>query len=785
MKYLTIILAQIIATSISFGQNPGNLGTTNISAWFTPESLTNGDIHSWTTTYPNGASAITVNDNSAPYPLATETPTNDVSNYNRTLEFLNNDLTSLKGLENTNSMLNLINNASSGDQGTFFCAYYLPTSTSNDHMLLYNSPTNDGLQLRNLGTKGRLAIGTNMYTSTNASRDWTETFRPSIASYTGNRGSYNSMTTFTDGALFTGGVASQSSGANGLYMGYMPGNNNSPYNGYLHEFIFYNRDLTTVEISKVNTYLAIKYGVTLNNDAGGTNGDYISASGTTIWDASLNSDYHHDVVGIAREDSQNILQKQSHSFDDTTRIYVGNLETSNNTNSASISNDISFIMIGHNAGQLCGTSSALAEIPNGQLIQSRLEREWKITNTNFTDNFGLDIKLKNCLNPTANDISKIKVLIDDDGDFSDALVFSSSDLGISINGGMITINDLTNQIIPNNSTRYLTIAYSTPVIDFALDRYAICEGDSLKMIFSVSNGQSTDLAYTDGSNTFQLANISNGDFIYLTPNSSTNYTLQSGSPFLNCCSNGNNGNTVSVIVYSLPSVQAHTSKDTVCYGESITLFGSGATNYSWDNQVIDSQLFIPTETATYSLEGTDNNGCKNVDQINITVAPETSIDLGDDVSICPEQQITLGLDQSFSNYLWNDGSTEATISIDYDGTFQLTVTDEFYCSYTDSIQVLLLERCSELLFIPNVFTPNNDGDNDYFIAYGTGITQITITIYNRWGNIVYTSEELDFAWDGSNLNGASCNDGVYVYTIFYSYDGIEFNNATGHVTIIR
>ena len=195
MKKLILIIVCLIVTGKLVAQNPGNVGTVNLSAWFKPDLLPLGNVGRWTTTYPTGVSGVTVTDNLTPFPQATNTPLNGISNYNTTIEFTSNTITNLKALQNTSS-LNLLDNSTSSSQGSFFGVYYLPSTTSNDHMMLYNEVGNDGIQFRNLGANGRFAIGKGLGTSGNASKDWAENFLPTIVSYKGNRSSSTTMKTY-------------------------------------------------------------------------------------------------------------------------------------------------------------------------------------------------------------------------------------------------------------------------------------------------------------------------------------------------------------------------------------------------------------------------------------------------------------------------------------------------------------------------------------------------------------------------------------------------------------
>ncbi|MDG1477179.1 MAG: T9SS type A sorting domain-containing protein [Vicingaceae bacterium] len=454
----------ICVTGSSF-ITPGNVGTTNLTAWFKSDALALGNVSTWTTTFPTGGSATTVTDATAPYPLATNTPAGDVSNYNTTLEFTNNTISNLKALQNTSSP-NFLNNLNAVDKGTFFCAYLFPVSTSNNHLVLYNETGLDAIQLRNLGGDGMLAIGLDG-NSTRGARRWTEGFVPSIVSYKGNKSGASTMNLYDRNWESTVNTASGSTGPTGLYFGVKPSVGTSPLNGYLHEVIFYNSDLTNLQITKINTYLAVKYGITLLNTGGGTQGDYIATNSSTIWDASTNTSYHNNVVAIGRDDNQGLLQKQSHSYNDTTRIYLNTLAATNTTNGGVFSNDISYITIGENQGVMHSIPTATAEVPTGLTgcaIAHRIEREWKVTRTNVTEDFSWDVTINNpATNPASVNVAHLRLLIDDDGDFSNggtACYYNGDGTGLTISysNPIITFTGISTAHIPNNSTRYMAIA---------------------------------------------------------------------------------------------------------------------------------------------------------------------------------------------------------------------------------------------------------------------------------------------------------------------------------------
>ena len=221
------------------------------------------------------------------------------------------------------------------------------------------------------------------------------------------------------------------------------------------EFIIYNKTLSDAEVRKVEAYLATKYGIVLSDDDGGTGGDYISTGGTTYWDASARSGYTNDVVVIGKDNSTALTQKQAKSKDDSLKVFISSLASNNSANSGSITNDESFIAIGHNGGKLKTSTSANTEKPAG--VFSRFEREWCLTNTNFTDDFSLKVEWDSA---GTFDINDIRLLVDDDGDFSNASVYGSAD-GLTFNIGSIIIGGVSSSMFPSGDTKYFTLASSS------------------------------------------------------------------------------------------------------------------------------------------------------------------------------------------------------------------------------------------------------------------------------------------------------------------------------------
>ena len=236
------------------------------------------------------------------------------------------------------------------------------------------------------------------------------------------------------------------------------------FKGLISEVLHYNRNLTADEIQKVRTYLALKYGTTLDNSGGGTAGNYKLSNDAIAWTAADNPSCHNQVIGIVKDNGSNLLQKQSHSIDDSLRIFVGSLAASNATNAGAITNNNSSIIIGNDGGRLQGVFGAAK--PAG--IYSRLGRAWKITNTNFTDNFSLEIKWDSVGQFMLSDL---RLLVSSSPDFSSAVAYDGSAVTFSL--GSIIVGNISNSVIPANSTAFITIgsANSTTTLPVKIENF--------------------------------------------------------------------------------------------------------------------------------------------------------------------------------------------------------------------------------------------------------------------------------------------------------------------------
>jgi len=237
-------------------------------------------------------------------------------------------------------------------------------------------------------------------------------------------------------------------------------------------------------------------------------------------------------------------------------------------------------------------------------------------------------------------------------------------------------------------------------------------------------------------------------------------------------------------VFALPNPNLGLDQ-TFCNGQSATLSPGVFNNYQWQNGTNNS-TFIATTSGSYFVEVTDVNGCINSDTVSITVNPLPIFSLGNDVDICPGDNVVLQPATGPTvpvTFLWNDNSTNSSLVIYNIGSYYLTVTDNNTCSYTDTIEVTI--NCPPTIYVPNAFTPNMDEKNPVFKAYGTNIRNFNMEIFDRWGNSVHTVNDINDGWNG-DINGVNAPMGQYVYRITYqTFLKIDEEYITGGFVLIR
>ncbi len=201
---------------------------------------------------------------------------------------------------------------------------------------------------------------------------------------------------------------------------------------------------------------------------------------------------------------------------------------------------------------------------------------------------------------------------------------------------------------------------------------------------------------------------------------------------------------------------------------------------------------VKTDSGTYTVYAVNFvTGCEDTltGSVHISLITSPRVFLPDSGYFCDPSGFLLDGGSYLPDsviYIWQDGSDQRYFTAKEPGTYWVKVGNQ-QCFGIDSI---LIKPCSEL-WLPNVFTPNSDGKNDRFYPVVTGdILSFKIEIYNRWGKMVYRSDDLQEGWDGTHFNnGSECSEGVYYYVVYYQGigrgDPPPETKLSGSVTLFR
>jgi gliding motility-associated-like protein len=198
-----------------------------------------------------------------------------------------------------------------------------------------------------------------------------------------------------------------------------------------------------------------------------------------------------------------------------------------------------------------------------------------------------------------------------------------------------------------------------------------------------------------------------------------------------------------------------------------------------------AETFTVTGPGVYAVTVTDDNGCKGTGSTTVsTILPLPGNFLPPDTTMCSYGSLKLTAGSGYSSYLWSDNSSGSSISITKPGSYWLQVTDNNNCTGRDTI-VVGGRECLEGFYVPTAFTPNNDGNNDFFKPVLLGnISQYQFAIFNRWGQSVFESKNPTQGWDG-NLKGESQPAGTFVWICTYQLAGTAVVTKRGTVILIR
>lgn len=321
-----------------------------------------------------------------------------------------------------------------------------------------------------------------------------------------------------------------------------------------------------------------------------------------------------------------------------------------------------------------------------------------------------------------------------------------------------------------------------PVVDFTSDRTVICPGEGVNFLDMSSNVSVGNVTWTwsfpgglpSGSNAQNPTNI-----VYQTPGTyDVILTVENDNGIDDMVKVG----YITVDSCLGPQAQFRSQADTICEGNCVQFFNQSlrADSISWivetatgydtlyeNNPIVcfDEVGEYDVRLFTYNEYGNDYAGGKDY----LTVGPYPNILAGDDKEIYIGNETQLTAFGSGEYYVWSPAQylscsvcREPYASPEENTWYFVTNINEYGCSSMDSLRVLVNKQYFSGM--PDIFSPNGDGENDYLMVLGNGIANVEMYVYDRFGQIVFQSIDLEDQWDGT-FKGQNVDQGTYTYLV--------------------
>ncbi|MCI5058068.1 MAG: gliding motility-associated C-terminal domain-containing protein, partial [Flavobacteriales bacterium] len=214
-----------------------------------------------------------------------------------------------------------------------------------------------------------------------------------------------------------------------------------------------------------------------------------------------------------------------------------------------------------------------------------------------------------------------------------------------------------------------------------------------------------------------------------------------------------------------------------CEGEKVTLNNNLNTLVQWNDSIFAFSLEV--ESGVYWANYVNAAGCMSADTV-IIERQKNIFSVLSDTALCLKDGYLVTLDDQIEAPVWQDGSVGEYYLVNAPGEYSF-IGEMAGCPVSDTI--FITEKGCELI-VPNAFSPNNDGLNDFFSIYGEIAGLEGLFIYNRWGDLIFETNDTNHAWDGTH-SGEQCQEGVYVVKIAYQTLSNDFEEYYGHLTLLR
>ena len=333
----------------------------------------------------------------------------------------------------------------------------------------------------------------------------------------------------------------------------------------------------------------------------------------------------------------------------------------------------------------------------------------------------------------------------------------------------------------------IVVVNPLPNIQLIVSDNSVCFGSPVQ--FNASGGDSYSW-------TGQDLNMYIGDNQLINPLNSGMYVVI-GTSVSGCTSS----DSTFILVNPIPSISAIPESSEICFGEYVSFQILGADFYQWSNgQSSTIYTYQPLISESLTIIGTTTFGCTDTTQVAVIVHPNPIADFILDRNLLTSDDPTITISNLSSGNLvnlWDFGDGNQLVNslntIEYsypfsEGDYLIKLTVSSIDGCMDSTEQLIQIKGDVIYYVPNCFTPDGDEFNNSFLPiFTSGFDPMNyeLTIYNRWGEIVFVSENHLTAWNGS-YNNMICPDGIYSYIIKYKIPDLDlFKYISGQINLIR
>ena len=638
-------------------QTPGGVST-NLSAWFKANTLVTGNVlpdnnqgtavREWKSELGN-LSVTQTTTSKMPLFMASYNTGNNF-NFNPSLQFA---ASQIKGLVNTSTTPDLLNN-----NGTYFLVLntFRETGITSSTCFSYISPSTSARYQAKADFRIQTGVVSSMGYIADLNPAATSLNPAGIPAITYPRESATMLTARSAGAAFRARRNADTTilgsdpiyypaVGSGLGIGFSAPGFGEASSSAIAEVITYNGALTDGDINRIETYLAIKYGITLSQSntftlpVGPSN--YTLSDGTIAWDAAANTGYGHCIAGVGRDDGSALEQKQSKSVHDSALVYIYNGATGgafpsmNKDNIGSFTADKSALLAGDN-----GLDRNMAVcIFSGTMV--RMNRLWKVQKTGIINTVTIAV------NTSDVNASVKNLLVSNDPLFP---------AGATTVYPLQQANGKLYAELPFNSADYFSFA-SDPINVQLSATQPSCAAPNGGGVTTVITGGVTPYSYSWNTTPVQTGSAATG--------------LSGGNYILTVASSGGCASTypVTLVTPPFPVINVSAPVNAICPGASVSLSAAvvsgSVSSYTWkpDGQTGAGITVSPAATTAYSVIGDNGTGCTDTAFITITVKPLPSSSFTVSPSaVCVGSAQTLtytGGNSASATYDWNNFSGAA------------------------------------------------------------------------------------------------------------------------------